>query len=85
MFHTHSNNRQNYSFVDFDSYIFGRQRGGKRLVLAADCVVQYTVNKLAVAVETTGRSAYCHAVGTAQSFCDLREIRWFRSYIFVEI
>jgi len=43
------------------------------------------VNKLAVAAETTGRSAYWHAVRKVQSFCDLREIHWFHSYIFVEM
>jgi len=33
------NNRQNYSCVDFNIYIFGCQCGGKRLVLAGDSAV----------------------------------------------
>jgi len=41
------------------------------------------VNKLAVAVETKGRSAHCHAVRKAQGFCDLRALHWIPSYIFV--
>jgi len=34
------NNRQNYSFVGLNFYVFECQCGGKRLVSAADSVVQ---------------------------------------------
>lgn len=43
------------------------------------------MNKLAVAAATAGYSVSCVAGTKVQIPCDLREIYWFRGYIFIEV